>query len=123
MFNFFKRKQDKQQDTELDVNDTSLAAITYFINKDSNAAIDISLKDYEADSIEALCKLLDVLSTDAFYVETINMIKNGLTKDDQEEVLIRIFTHISQQVRNKILTTSKESTMDTPCIKPSDMLH
>jgi hypothetical protein len=50
------------------------------------------------------------------------MLKQGLINDQQEEVLLTIFTHISQQARYKIANHHKESIKDEPCIKPSDML-
>jgi hypothetical protein len=50
------------------------------------------------------------------------MIKSSLIKDDQEQLLIKIFTHISNQVREKIISGHKENMKDEPCIKPSDMV-
>lgn len=119
MFDFFFGKKQKN-DTSIKKN--IIASITYYITDNSNPMIDISLGDYTDNSIKALCKLLDVLSKDACYLETLEMIKNGLVQDGQEEALIKVFTHISEQAGKKITRVQKESAQDQPCIKPSDML-
>jgi hypothetical protein len=105
--------------------DNVLASITYHILDDEHGTpmIDIGLNDYDSKSIQALCKILDILSQDASYLETIEMVKNGFIREGQEEALIKIFTHISEQAGKKIIRSSKESMKDEPCIKPSDMLR
>ena len=122
MFNFFKKKQ--IQTEEIVVNDDKLpiVSITYNINQKLETSVDILMDDYGAESISAICKLLDTLSSDSFYIETVNMLKQGLINDDQQEVLLTILTHVGQQARYKILQSHKDSTKDEPCIKPSDML-
>jgi hypothetical protein len=120
-FDFFKKQPEKFEEEE--DNDDILASVTYYIKSDKpNPIINIDLKDYDDETINGLCKILDVLSTDASYIETINMIKSALIADNQEELLLRIFTHIGQQAKHKIITAHKESVKDEPCIKPSDML-
>lgn len=119
MFDFFFGKKPTNEEPK---NKNVLASITYYIADNSNPMIDISLGDYEDSSIKALCKLLDVLSKDACYLETLDMIKNGLVQDGEEEALIKVFTHISEQAGKKITRVHKESAQDQPCIKPSDML-
>lgn len=129
MFDFlFKKNKDnlEQQSKKNNI----LASITYYISENTSASsvnpptpmIDISMGDYSDKSTTALCELLDVLSKDACYLETLEMIKNGLIQDKQEEVLIKIFTHISEQAGKKITKVHKESSQDQPCIKPLDML-
>jgi len=121
-FNLFK-KTEIQQSLPPQEDDNVLAAITYCVTKDSERPlINIEMKDYNEESSIALCDLLDVLSQESSYLETINMLKVGLTKDGQEDLLIKIFTLIGQQAKNKILNVHKESIKDEPCIKPSDML-
>jgi hypothetical protein len=122
MFNFFKKKQ--IQTEEIIVNDDKLpvVSITYNINQKLETSVDILMDDYGAESINAICKLLDTLSSDSFYIETVNMLKQGLINDDQQEVLLTILTHVGQQARYKIIQSHKDSTKDEPCIKPSDML-
>jgi hypothetical protein len=122
-FNLFKKSDIAKESPEKDDNNI-IAAITYCISKDSDSPlINIEMKDYDEESSVAICELLDILSEESSYVETINMIKSGLTKDGQEELLIKIFTFIGQKAKDKILNAHKESLKDEPCIKPSDMLH
>lgn len=127
MFDFLFKKnipQIAEKPQEKDTDNNVLASITYHILDDENGTpmIDIGLSDYNAESFNALCKILDILSQDSSYLETIEMIKNSLMKEGQEEALIQIFTHISEQAGKKIIRSTKESTKDQPCIKPSDML-
>jgi hypothetical protein len=118
-FSFFKKSP--VESTEKD--NSILASITYYVDKNSTGpVIDIALENYDEESINALCKLIDILGEDISYIETINMIKSALIADKQEDLLLKIFTHISQQSRNRILSAHKESIKDETCIKPSDML-
>jgi len=128
MFDFLFKKNTPEiteAPLEQEIDKDVLASITYHIVDDGYGTpmIDIGLSDYDPKSIEALCKILDILSQDASYLETIEMVKNGLIREGQEEALIKIFTHISEQAGKKIMRSSKESTKDKPCIKPSDMLR
>lgn len=122
MFNFFKSKETKPEPEPIEKDDLPLVSITYNINSNFETSVDISMEDYQADSINAMCKLLDTLSSDRFYIETVNMLKQGLISDDQQEVLLTILTHVGQQARYKIIQSHRDSTKDEPCIKPSDML-
>jgi fructose 1,6-bisphosphatase len=126
MFNFFKKNKESKiiEQENIDQKSDKLPLVTIAYNIDSNleASIDILMDDYKVESINAMCKLLDTLSNDGFYMETINMLKQGLINDDQPEVLLTILTHVGQQARYKILQSTKDSTKDEPCIKPSDML-
>ena len=123
MFNFFKKKPIKIEEPVDNVpNGIPLVSITYNINNNLETSVDILMDDYGAESIDAMCKLLDTLSNDRFYIETVDMLKQGLINDDQQEVLLTILTHVGQQARYKIIQSHKDSTKDEPCIKPSDML-
>jgi hypothetical protein len=45
-----------------------------------------------------------------------------MLKDGEEEKLIRILSHISQQKQSKLERYAKDKLKDEPCIKPSDMM-
>lgn len=116
MFNFFKKPEENHQDR-------ILASIRYIIKENHDGAlVDVELNDYDEESIESLCSLLELLGNDNFYFDTINTIKSSLIRDHQEEVFIKIFTKINDQVKQKILNSHKEKISDQPCIKPSEML-
>lgn len=118
MFNFFKKKSTKNSNVGSDK--FALAAITYYINQDNKPIIDIALNDYDDISVDALNKLLDILSNDGFFVETINMIKQGLIEDGREDIILTILTKLGQKIANKL--NNKDDAGDGPCIRPSDML-
>ena len=122
LFEFFKRK-DSQSIEQEDSEEPVSASICYYMKPDgSGPYINIQLADYDDDSIINLCELLDTLAEESCYMETIEMIKSSLIKDKQENLLLKIFTHISNSVREKILKGHKESVKDEPCIRPSDMV-
>jgi len=114
MFKFFKSKQPEQEANKV--------SISYLIDQNDTALIDISLQDYSEDSIKALCSLLDVLSKDSFYVSTVQMIYDTLSSNGKDDIVMKVLTHISKQDGDKIskfVDKSKESQM---CIKPSDAI-
>jgi|LakMenE01Jun11ns_1017448.scaffolds.fasta_scaffold9013528_1 hypothetical protein len=122
-FNLFK-KPDVAKESPNEDDNNIIAAITYCITKDSESpVINIEMKDYDEESCVAICDLLDILSEENSYVETINMLKSGLSQDGQQDLLIKIFTFIGQKAKDKILNAHRESVKDEPCIKPSDMLN
>jgi hypothetical protein len=123
-FNLFKFFQKNEESNHADSEKTEvLASVSYLIYKNApSVSIDIEMSDYDEESASAVCKILDVLSQDVAFAETINMIQTALINDKQEDLLIKIFTHISESSRDKILTIKQDSKKDEPCIKPSDML-
>jgi hypothetical protein len=121
-FNLFKKPEVVEESSDKD-DDNILAAITYCVTKDSDTPlINIEMKEYNEECSVAICELLDVLSEEGSYVETINMLKSGLIENGQQDWLIKIFTFIGEKAKDKILNAHRESVKDEPCIKPSDML-
>lgn len=117
MFNFFKKKE------KIKPEDTVVASIKYLINKDgSGPLIDVELGEDDDECVEALCSLLNVLGSDMFYIDTINMIRSLLLKSNQEELLFKVMTRINHDIREKIIKSNNGKVADEPCIRPSDML-
>lgn len=118
---FFTKEHNTKhiEDLELD-----LVRIAYFISSnDSTPSIDIELREYDDESIDALCKLLNILASDTFFLETIEMIRKGLLSNGREDLLIKIYSKIAAKSGEKILNSHRENHKDEPCIKPSDMLR
>lgn len=114
MFNFFKKQNPTKSSNEI------IACISYIVKRnDKGAIIDVELNDYDKESIESLCYLLNVLGSDSFFVETINIIRDSLIKNDKEDLLIHIFTKLNDTIKQKILQSNKQN---KPCIQPSDMI-
>lgn len=114
MFNFFKRKTVDQTEPQHKI------SITYLIDENDTPMIDIDLKDYSDDSIKALCSLLDILSKDAFYVTTVQMIYDTLSSNGKDEIVMNILTHISKQNTDKITSFMDKNKESQVCISPSD---
>lgn len=119
-FKFFKNKDQEENSSQPD---ETLASITYLVKRGSpSVIIDIEMNDYDEESSLAMCNIIDILSEDFSYAETIHIIQTALLNDKQEDLILKIFTHISEHSRDKILKTNHDSKKDEPCIKPSDML-
>lgn len=119
MFNFFKSKVQN----DIEQQDDIVASIQYTMVRGSDKAlVDVELRDYDSESIDSLCSLLDILGNDLFYIDTINMIKESFIKEKREDILVRIFTKVNSNIKSKLLNSHKEKIKDEPCIKPSDML-
>ena len=124
MFEFLKKKTETTTNEPEEVNeDDILASITYYYTKDKEASVDISVASYDQESVDAMCALLNLLSGGTFYLETIDMLKDGLIRNGQEVMLINILTHISEHSRQKILKEQEDKLIDEPCIKPSSMVN
>ena len=102
-------------------NDDMLVSINYFISKSNGPMIDIEIKDYSDDSIDALLSMLDILMGDDFYMETLKMVTSGFVADGREDIVELIQTHLEGILASKLITAQKEL-LEEPCIKPSDMM-
>jgi hypothetical protein len=115
-----KTEQEKIDNVEREEN--GIVAITFYVDKDTVPFVDIVLEEYDENTLNSLCKLLDVLNGENCYLQVIDIIKNAMLKDGEEEKLIRILSHISQQKQSKLERYAKDKLKDEPCIKPSDMM-
>lgn len=118
MFNFGKSYKKEEQEKKID----SIATISYKIGSDNIVEVDIQVEDYDTNSVSQLCKILDVLSSDSFYMKTLEIIKAGFIKENQQDSLNQIYNHIGNQVSEKIINSINENKKHQPCIKPSQML-
>jgi hypothetical protein len=118
MFNIFNKKQEEQKDQDI------LASISYVVKRgDNNALIDVQLLDYDTESVEALGSLLEILGNEAFYIDTVNIIRNSFTKQDRLDLVVNLFSKVETSIRNKIINSAKSRLKDEPCIKPSEMFR
>jgi len=103
--------------------------IKYSIDKNLETTIDIVLEDYSEDTIIQLCSMLDVLSCEGTYLETVQVIAENLKSQGRQEELYKLVSHVTAQQTKKALAESSEyierdkpNIKERPCIKPSDML-
>jgi len=121
MFDFLKNKQ--SESTEETAEDDAIASITYKIGTNNVVYIDVGVEDYDIETVEALCRILDVLSEDSAYIQTIETLKKGFEEVKAKDALDLIYEHIGKQVSKKVVNNVKEYMKDQPCIKPSQMLN
>lgn len=125
MFDFLKKQENDPEKTtqEDEEQEDVIAAITYKIGSDNIVYIDVNVEDYDIGTVEALCKILDILSEDYAYVQTLEVLKKGFTEVEAQDALDLIYEHIGKQVSQKVVNNVKEFMKDQPCIKPSQMLN
>jgi len=116
MFNFFKSK--KQEQLEED-RDKVISAITYYTDKDLNVRIDITMDDYDDLSVTSMATLLTVLARPETIMETFDVLKQGVTRDERSDILVTI----AQAIKSAAIELTKDSKAnEQPCVKPSEML-
>ena len=126
MFNFSK-KQPKEEKQESYPNnqdqDEVVATITYYLCKnEDDVKVDIGIEEFNDESINNLCKILNVLAEDRAYSETVNIIKNSLEEQGDEAKLLKFIVQVSQQIGKNFTKQVEEIITNQPCIRPSDML-
>jgi hypothetical protein len=120
LFNFSKasKPSTKEENAEKQV----LASITFVMEDNSEApVVDVEIKDYSDQSIKALCVLIDTLAQEKSLLQTVEIIKNAMVEDENEESLVKMFSHISHYTKNKMINSYKDQQIDEPCIKPSEV--
>jgi len=111
MFNFLKKKTKKEK------KDLSNKAIIYYSLADDNEVkVNVEIPDYNSDSMVKLASLISTIHSDSCKINTIEMIKEFLSKDKQEEMLVEFLLYITS------LEGQKKVEAEKPCILPSDML-
>lgn len=120
LFNWLKSQDSTNKNQEENI----LASITYYIKEGSaKPSVNIELDNYDEDCCEAMCDILDTISSDGFYIETFNIMKTALLKEKREDVLLYILTRVGDKIRDEMLKKNEDSIKDEPCIKPSDTLQ
>jgi hypothetical protein len=116
LFNFFKKKQ-------IENNENIVAKLSYIFSKDYDTpVIDVEIQEYNDESMDGLCNILDTLGQDKTYFETIDIIKNFMIQDGQEEYLIKMISRLAPHSKSKIVDGSKQIELDKTCIRPSDIM-
>jgi len=120
LFNFLKTSKPsaEEENTEQQV----LASITFVMENNSDAPIvDVEIKDYSDQSIKALCVLIDTLAQEKSLLQTVEIIKNAMAEDENEESIVKMFSYIGHYTKNKMINSYKDQQIDEPCIKPSEV--
>ena len=118
MFNFFNKNEEQEEEIviEQEVEDDSLAAITYFLDQDGKVMVDVAMPEYDVDSVEKIAKIVEALSTQKCFIQTVEMIRKGLIEVGHEELLVHFLLGLGVPDGN--LKNKK----DGPCIQPSELL-
>lgn len=117
MFEWFKSKffASEQQNA---INNT-IASITYYVDQNNKVKLDMSMQDYDDASVNAIISLLEVLSKESFFIETLNFFQSAMRKHNREDIVARVFIHISNIIKSK--KEQQDEQERSPYIKPSDL--
>lgn len=140
-FNFFNKKKTQliQNETDTSIKEkqivdktdeqTQFSSVTFTINKDGEIYADVSIPDYEKETVSNFALLLSNLSSFRFHMEIINIVKNGFVENKKEDLFEYLLSEIIQFTQNDVEDLEKsipnkegEANEEAPCIKPSDML-
>ena len=95
------------------------ACIIYYVTKEGETCVDVEISDYENKTINNLCLLLEAISDEASFLDTLEMIKKGFLSGGREELFLTVATFLIERANlAEILTKEAER----PCIRPSDVL-
>ena len=101
--------------------------ITYSIDDNLETIIDVVMEDYSDETLLQLFAMLDTLSSEGTYIETVQVLAENFKAQGMEKELYTLVSHVTEQQTNKVLAQAAQQesvadNKDKPCIKPSDML-
>ena len=114
MFNFFKKKPEIK-----DV--SSEAKIIFTLDDSKDVSINIEIPEYNSESMSRLASLISTISSNACEIQTIEMIKQTLLQDKEDELLYEFLLYVTTLSELKRQDGDKNNSKK-PCISPSDML-
>jgi hypothetical protein len=113
MFNFFRRNKKQPESNQTSVH--------YTLDDSNHVKINIQIQDYDSDSMSKLATLIATVHSDNCEIQTIEMIKNQLTEDKQDQLLYEFLLYVT--TLRELNSASPEKSNKKPCISPSDMLQ
>lgn len=118
MFSFFKKKRKKDSIEQKFEDNNFIASVTYYIDRDSNTMIDMNIEDYDKSTMDGLATLLTTLSSEQCFLETFEILKAAMVKDNEQEALF----YLVNNMQSELLNRKKNKPDSQPCVKPSDIL-
>ena len=113
MFSFIKKFFVRQQpNTE----EYHKGKVVYYIDLEDEMKVDITIQEYDSESIARLAHIINTISSSQCVLETIETVKHSLESNNQQELLVEFLLQITKF--SPLVKKSKSS----PCIKPSEML-
>tara|TARA_B100001564_G_C20661251_1_gene681632 strand:- start:2251 stop:2604 length:354 start_codon:yes stop_codon:yes gene_type:complete len=116
MFNFFKKNKDNEEELNSVEEYEETTAITYYLDQEGKVIVDVSMPEYDIDSVTKLAKIVETLSNQKCFIQTVEMIRKGLMETEHEDLLVHFLIGLGIPEGN--LKTAKNG----PCIQPSDLL-
>tara|TARA_B110000902_G_scaffold253302_1_gene315789 strand:+ start:1753 stop:2121 length:369 start_codon:yes stop_codon:yes gene_type:complete len=122
MFNLFKKKNEEiQEEEQVEKEEQAVSAqLIYFVDEDE-PRVDVSIPDYSKESIQNLTILLAGISGSVYFNPTLELVKEGMIEEGEEEALIKLLgiLQVLHETKERIDTKDSE---EQPCIKPQDAL-
>lgn len=115
LFNIFTKNT--TQDNIIDDTKTELAYIKYYVDQDG-IKIDVSLEDVGDESIKYLSILLNTLSNEDSFKNTLKIVENFFIESKEHESLLKLYSALDPKIIKQKLNNIENS----PYIKPSEMI-
>lgn len=116
LFNLFSRKNKDNTNINEDI---PLTYIKYYLSTEG-VKIDVNIKDTSDESIHYLATLLNTLSAQDSFQNTLQIIENFFLAEGEYEPLIKLYSALDQSIIKQRLNKSREN---IPYIKPSEMIR
>ena len=113
MFSFIKSFFVKQQPK---IEEYHKGKVIYYIDLEDEMKVDITIQEYNSESIARLAHIINTISNNQCILETIETVKHSLETNNQQELLVEFLLQITKF--SPLIKKSKSA----PCIKPSEML-
>ena len=102
-----------------------IAALSFTVDKSGEIFLDIQVEDFSDDVVDGLANMITQISTVKFQLITLDMIKHAFLEEDEYEKFVKLVAKITALQASQaggIMDMLKDSDVEEPCIKPSDML-
>ena len=122
MFDFFKKQKPDVQPKKEEIKDDTpdvVAAVTYYMTSEGQAFVDVEMKEFDDAATIMMAALLSGINTGLYSHDTLEMLRNGLLKEDRTDLYLLLVTKLASVY---IEANKNEGDEDEPLISPSEVL-
>jgi hypothetical protein len=119
VFNFFKKQENKEKEDKQE--DEELSSVTYYVSSDGTIKIDMSMKDYTKESLDATVIIMNLIGGGSCFLQTLDFFKQAMTNENRTDLIAYLVMNIDPKVQESIINQTKADKTEAPYIKPSDL--
>lgn len=117
--NWFKKKEIAIKE---EAQDNEFACIKYFVTREG-LKVDVIIENFDKRSLSSLAYIVNSMNGSSTLLETLQIISLFFEQEGRHNELLDLYAMLNEDVTS-FLTSNKKDTdrINSPCIKPSDML-